>query len=113
MDNTEFRDFSEKTLREIKIWAWAAAFLPLTALAGIFFVWAFGTSSMVNVSMVIGATTMFAVAVIWWWWALRAINILVKHWDKTGASVVEVLKDIREVRKIVQGATVETNISDR
>ena len=113
MENTEFKKFSEKTIREIRWWAWAGAVIPLTGLAGFFFIWSFGTASVIHLTMVIGATTMFGVAVGWWWWALRAISILVKHWDQTGSSVAAVLEDIKEVKQLVREVVVETDSSNR
>lgn len=98
----EFSDFRNKTIKEIQIWAWIAAVLPITALAGLYFIWSFGTGKTFNIAMIVGETIMFAVAVVWWWWAIYVINRLVKQWDTTRQSVKEVLTDIREVREIVR-----------
>jgi hypothetical protein len=76
--------------------------LPITALAGIFFIWTFGTNSVFNVAMVVGETTMFSVAVIWWWWAIYVINKLVRQWDMTRGRVGEVLLEVREIKDIVK-----------
>lgn len=97
----EFNTFRAKTLREIRLWAWAAAVLPLAGLAGIFFVWVFGTGHLFNVAMIVGETTMFTVAVIWWWWAIYVIKKLVKQWDMTRERVVEVTTSIKEIKDIV------------
>jgi hypothetical protein len=112
MENN-FIKFAEKTLKEITLWAWAAAILPLAALAGIFFVWAFGDESLLDIAMIIGGTTMFSIAVAWWWWALRAISVLIKQWKYSGKSLEEILRDIREVKNIIKGAIVEPGTSDR
>lgn len=96
------KQFREKTLREIRWWAWAAAVMPLSALAALFFIWAYGTDTMYRLAMVAGSSTMFTVAVIWWWWALRAISTLVKHWDETRNNVEGTLHHVREIRGIVQ-----------
>lgn len=96
-----FANFRDKTIKQIRLWAWAAAVLPITALAGVFFVWKFGTSTWLALSMIIGETTMFAVAVVWWWWAMHTMTTLVKQWDATKDNVVDVLKDLKEIKTIV------------
>ena len=95
-------DFKTKTIREIKLWAWAATILPLTALAGIFFLWFVGTDSLLNLTITIGGTVMFAVAVVWWWWAIRTMRNLVDQWDNTKIKVIEVLDEVVEIRTIVK-----------
>jgi hypothetical protein len=102
MTMSEFNNFRDKTLREIRLWAWAAAVLPMAALAGLFFVWTFGTGQLFNIAMVIGETTMFTVAVIWWWWAIFVINKLVRQWDLTRSRVCEVLGEVKEIKTIVK-----------
>ena len=99
---SEFNNFREKTLKEIRLWAWVAAVLPLAALAGIFFLWVFGTGRWFNIAMVIGETTMFTVAIIWWWWAIYVINKLVRQWDLTRERVVEVLTEVQNIKGIVK-----------
>ena len=94
-------NFKTKTIRQIGLWAWAATVLPITALAGIFFVWTLGTDSWFRIALAIGETTMFAIAVIWWWWAMYVMRNLVKHWDETKEDVKDVLKDVSEIKMIV------------
>lgn len=94
-------DFKQSTLKQIRLWAWAAAVLPISALAGIFFVWVFGTSSLFGWVMIIGETIMFSIAVVWWWWAMYVLRNLVQHWDDTKTKVSDVLKDVKEIRSIV------------
>lgn len=98
----DFNKFRNKTLKEIRMWAWLAAVLPITALAGLFFVWTFGGDTLVAKAMIIGETTMFGVAVIWWWWAIYVINKLVHQWDLTRTRVGEVLTEVREVKGMVR-----------
>ena len=93
--------FKETTIRQIRLWAWAAAVFPITALAGIFFVWTFGTSTWVSIAMIVGETIMFSIAVVWWWWAMYILKNLVQHWDDTKTKVVDVLNDVKEIRSIV------------
>lgn len=94
-------DFKSKTIRQIRIWAWTAAVFPVTALAGIFFVWTFGTNTWVSIAMIIGETIMFSAAVIWWWWAMYVMRNLVQHWGDTKEKVYSVLNDVKEIKTIV------------
>lgn len=98
---TKFSNFREKAIREIRLWAWAAAVLPLSGLAAIFFVWSFGTNYWFNVAMVVGETLMFTIAVFWWWWALYTMRRLVHQWDSTRENVVSVLEEVGEIKSIV------------
>jgi hypothetical protein len=104
-------NFREKTLKEIRMWAWAAAVLPITALAGIFFFWTFGFDSWIGRAMVIGETTMFAVAVIWWWWAMYVIKQVVNSWATTNRSILDVLNEVKEVRSIVADEIESTKVN--
>jgi hypothetical protein len=97
-----FKEFGEKKIKEIKLWAWAAAVLPIVSLAGLFFIWVFGTEKLFNTSMIIGATVMFTVAVIWWWWALHSIYSLLILWQQTQYTVSEVRLDVKEIRSSIK-----------
>lgn len=97
----KFNDFKTKTITQIRLWAWAATVLPITALAGIFFVWKFFDGSLFSWAMIVGETAMFSIAVIWWWWAMYVMRNLVKHWDETKENVKEVLRDVKDMRNIV------------
>ena len=94
-------NFKKITLRHIKIWAWAAAVLPITGLAGIFFVWNFGTNHWISIAMIIAETIMFSAAVVWWWWAMYTIQNLVEHWGETKDKVHDVLSDVKEIRTLI------------
>ena len=94
-------NFKNKTIQQIRLWAWAAAVLPITALAGIFFVWRFFDKSVFGYAMIIGETAMFFVAVTWWWWAMYVLRNLVQHWDETRTNVKDVLQDVKSIREIV------------
>lgn len=91
--------FHKKKLSEIKLWAWAAAVLPITALAGLFFIYQFGTDTLLNIAMVIGATAMFGVAVVWWWWALWTILQVTNILGMTVSKFEVVEKEITEIKK--------------
>lgn len=94
-------NFKTTTIRQIRIWAWLAAVLPLTALAGIFFIWRFAPESFLGYAFVTGEILMFAVAVVWWWWAMYTMRNLVKHWDETKDRVKEVSTDVKEIRSVI------------
>jgi uncharacterized membrane protein YfbV (UPF0208 family) len=101
-DKLIFKTFGEQTIKEIKMWAWAAAVMPIVALASIFFIWAFGTDEMLNIAMVVGGSTMFLVAVVWWWWALHSIYKLLVLWSTTDLTVVEVKNELKEIKTAVK-----------
>jgi len=97
----EFNNFRTKTINQIRLWAWAAAVLPITALAGIFFTWKFFDGTMLGYALTAGETIMFGVAVVWWWWAMYVMRNLVRHWDETRDRVKVVLEDVKEMKIIV------------
>lgn len=94
-------NFKDKTIKQIRWWAWAAAVLPITALAALFFVWRFFDGTVFGWAMITGETVMFAVAVVWWWWAMHILRNLVKHWDETRSNVESVLHDVKDMKKVV------------
>jgi len=94
-------DFKTKTIRQIKWWTWLAAVLPVTSLAGIFFIWTFGPTSWVGIAMIIGETAMFSIAVVWWWWTMYTMRNLVEHWGETKEKVVDVLNEVKDIKSIV------------
>ena len=98
-------DFKTQTLNQIRLWAWAAAVLPVTALAGIFFIWRFFDKSVLGYVMISGETIMFAVAVIWWWWVMYILRNLVRHWDDTRENVKIVLTEVRDIKNLVNEIT--------
>lgn len=98
---TKFNDFKTQTIKQIRLWAWAAAVLPIAALAGIFFTWRFYDNTIFGYMMIIGETAMFTAAVIWWWWAMYVLRNLVQHWDETRQNVQNVLHDVKSIRAIV------------
>lgn len=98
---SDFNDFKDKTIKQIRWWAWAAAVLPIGALAGVFFVWRFADGTFFGYIMVTGETIMFVIAVTWWWWAMYILRNIVKHWDQTRENVIIVRQDISQIRQIV------------
>lgn len=97
----KFNDFRHKTIQEIRLWAWAAAVLPVTALAGIFFIWRYYDNTILSIAMIIGETVMFFIAVAWWWWAMYILRNLVNHWDDTKEKVIDVLADVKDLKSVV------------
>ena len=95
-------DFTTKTFRQIRLWTWAAAVLPITALAALVFVWHFFDNTILGYALIAGETLMFSIAVVWWWWAMYTMRNLVRHWDSTRNNVEEVLSDIKSIRKVIE-----------
>ena len=89
-------------LRQINLWVWLASVLPLAALAGLWFTWAFGSHSMLNIVMVVGGSTMFTTAVIWWWWAIKVMRHLLSNWERAEIGIRGISVDIKEIRGMVQ-----------
>lgn len=94
-------DFKSKTLNQIRLWAWAAVVLPITALAGIFFIWRFFDGSILSMAIIVGEIMMFTIAVIWWWWIIFKMKTLVKHWDETKENVRGIVKDVKDMKSAV------------
>lgn len=92
----------KRILKEVRLWLWVASVIPLSSLAGMFFVWAFGTEDLLHIAMVTGATSMFTIAVVWWFWALHTIKILINQWDNTKEKVIIILHEVKGVRRLVQ-----------
>ena len=94
-------NFRTRTINQIRLWAWAAAVLPISALAGIFFIWKFYDNTILSFIMITGETAMFTIAVIWWWWAMYTMRNLVKQWDETKVKVGEVLSDVKDLKVVI------------
>lgn len=94
-------DFKTNTIRQIRIWAWAATVLPISALSAMFFVWRFSPATFIDYVFITGEVIMFSIAVIWWWWAMFTMRNLVNHWDKTKENVNDVLIDIKQLKSVI------------
>jgi len=92
-------NFKEKKLAEIRTWAWMAAVLPISALAGLFFIWVFGNETQYAYAMVSGLTIMFMTAVIWWWWAIYTVRNLVLDYSNNRDDLNKVIEDVKEISK--------------
>jgi hypothetical protein len=95
-------NFRKKTLKEIKIWAWAATVLPITSLAGLFFLHHFGWDSLIGQALVIGATIMCCFAVIWWWWAIYTIAKVTHILDDSVVQFNEVKKELSHIKEEIK-----------
>lgn len=93
-------NFKDKTIKEIKIWAWAAAVLPVAALWLIFCIWYIGTSTWLDILIIAVATIFFTGTVIWWWWMLLILRSLTFECSTTNNKVMLVSKEIQELKKI-------------
>lgn len=94
-------DINKKIIRQINLWIWLACILPLTAMVGLWFAWAFGSHSTLNILMIAGGTSMFFIAVAWWWWAIRVMRHLLYHWNKANDGIQDISRTIKEIRIIV------------
>lgn len=92
------KGFSEKALTQIRWWAWSAAVLPITALAGLFFIWSLGLDDLLSIAMTVGATTMFGVAGLWWWWIIWTVSRILKKDKKVAIELQEAAKHIKELK---------------
>jgi high-affinity Fe2+/Pb2+ permease len=94
-------DFKNGTIKQIRLWAWTAAVLPISALVAVVFVWKFMDESFLGYFIITGETVMFTLAVMWWWWVLYVTRNLIKQWDNTKNKVEDVQKTIIELRTLV------------
>lgn len=94
------KNFKNNTLKAIKLWAWLAAVLPMTAVIGIFFIWIFGTKELFDWAMITGQTILLTVAVVWWWWVLYIIKKLIHQWESARLNVSQVLQDLKDVKEL-------------
>ncbi len=92
------KDFITTTSRHIRVWIWVAIVLPISSLAGLFFVWRLAPDSWMDYAFIIGEVAMFITAVVWWCWAMWTMMRLIKQWDQTKDKVQEVAKDVKEIR---------------
>ena len=92
------KNFSEQALKQIRIWTWAAAVLPITALAGMFFVWMFGTDTLFATVLSVGATIMFCVAAVWWWWIIWIVSKILKKDRQVAKELLNTTQEIRTIK---------------
>ena len=95
------KEFHRRALSQISIWAWAATVLPLVSLAGLTFLEFIGLRSYYHVTLIIGATTMFAFSVVWWWWALYTIAKVTETLGQTSEKLDTVVEEVIDIKKEV------------
>lgn len=96
------KDFHTKKIKEIKLWAWAAAVLPITFLAGLFLIEIFGLDTFYHKAIVSGGVVMFAMSVIWWWWALHTIGSVTHILGRTLEKFKNVNKELDSIKKDIK-----------
>lgn len=96
------KDFSERALDQIRWWTWSAAVLPITALAGMFFIWAIGLDDLIGIALTVGATTMFCVAAVWWWWIIWTVSRILKKDRKVAMELKQASENIKDLKNIFQ-----------
>lgn len=96
------KDFSSKALNQIRWWTWAAAVLPITFLAGLFFVWVSGLDSVLDTLMISGATVMFGTAAVWWWWIIYTVSRILKKEQQVAQDLTDASKHIKDLKIIVK-----------
>ena len=95
------KEYSDTKLKEIKLWAWAATVLPITGLAGMFFIWILGFDNWFSTLITIGATTMFGVAVFWWWWVMWTVAKIIKKEKNVVKELKATSSSIKELKAVI------------
>ena len=93
---------AEKTKKEVRWWSYAAWTLPFVALAGIFFFNVLGWDNAFDISLVIGATIMFAISVFWWWWAIYKIYNFADMMSKTAERLKSIKEDFNKLKNNIR-----------
>lgn len=92
------RDFHQKSLKQIKLWAWAASVLPVVGIVALILIKLFGTDDIYSVIVIIGGTIIFSVSVVWWWWVMWTIAQVTTMLSHTSTSLDTVKKDLSTIR---------------
>lgn len=93
---------SEKTIKQLKVWAVIGVILPIVFLASLFLISLFGFEEAYQRALVIGATIMFTTATIWWWWVLSTIFDITKLLSRTNDRFDVVREDLTEIKKEIK-----------
>lgn len=92
------KDFHKKSLKQIKLWAWAASVLPVVGIVALILIKLFGTDDIYSVIVIIGGTIIFSVSVVWWWWVMWTIAQVTTMLSHTSTSLDTVKKDLSTIR---------------
>ncbi len=93
------KQFHTHALSQINIWVWTASILPLTFLAGLFFLEFIGLRTYYHISLVVGATILVVLSVVWWWWTLYTIEKVTEDLSRTLEKIDEVVVEVIEIKK--------------
>jgi hypothetical protein len=102
---------TQKTAKEAKLWAYAAWTLPFVALALLVFENFIGWDHIYKKTLVVIASTFFAISVFWWWWALNRIVTLLQGFQKTDENFENVKKELQEAKELI--IEYQKNVGDR
>lgn len=92
------KDFHKKSLKQIKLWAWAASVLPVVGIVALILIKLFGTDDIYSVIVIIGGTIIFSVSVVWWWWVMWTIAQVTTMLSHTSTSLDTVQNDLSTIR---------------
>ena len=93
------RDFHQKSLKQIKLWAWAASVLPVVGIVALILIKIFGTDDIYSVIVISGGTIIFAISVVWWWWVMYTVSQITAMLSKTSTNIEHVQDDLTKIRK--------------
>lgn len=98
------KNFHNQKIKEIKLWAWVAAVLPMTVLSALFLLNFVGFETLYHQILIAGGTIMFTLSCVWWWWALHTIgsitNILgntLKKFANVDIELDKIKKDLKDL----------------
>lgn len=87
---------------QAKFWITLASILPLTALAGFYFIQTIGWITDLEKVLSVGAIAMFAIASAWWWWAVYTIIAFARVLNNTDSNLQEIKTNIKSIRQDLQ-----------
>ena len=93
------RDFHQKSLKQIKLWAWAASVLPVVGIVALILIKIFGTDDIYSVIVISGGTIIFAISVVWWWWVMYTIAKISQDTANTADNIGQVVTEVKSLRK--------------
>ena len=93
------RDFHQKSLKQIKLWAWAASVLPVVGIVALILIKIFGTDDIYSVIVISGGTFIFAISVVWWWWVMHTVSQITAMLSKASTNIENVQDDLLNIRK--------------
>jgi len=88
-----------KTIREVKLWSYAAWSTPFVALFILFFLQIIGWDQWYARALVSGAVIMFSIAVIWWWWAIFKVASISNSLLDTADKLKEVSVELNAINR--------------